>query len=174
MPSEDIEIRINTEGEQEFRKVARKLKEAATGKALDTKLRRNIRDTGRPIVFELRAAVMAVQVQSKLMGGGHPHYSRQLRARVASAIRMSVAYKGSRFTVQSTTLGDYGPALVKYLDSELPGYQRWRHPVFGNTSHWEVQRGQPWFFETIRQHTRDFEDACQRAISEVLRDIANG
>lgn len=170
----DMEVRINTEGEQAFRALGRRLKEAAGGKKLDTKLRANIRETARPVVEELRSAVRSVQVQSSRGGMGKPHYSRQLRARVASAVRVSVAYKGVRFNVLGSAVGPYGSQLARYLDSELPGYARWRHPVFGHHDRWVEQHGSPWFFETIRHHAADFERACERAIDEVLRDIANG
>lgn len=173
MPTEDLEVRINTDGEKEFRALARRFKEASNGTELNKKLRDKLRDVGRPVQEELRVAVKNVQVQSKLGGMGKPHYSRMLRARVAGAIRMSVAYKGIRFNVLGSAVGPYGAALAKYLDGELPGYSRWRHPVFGS-DRWEVQYGSPWFFETIRHHAGDFERACSDAMSEMLREISNG
>lgn len=171
MAQGDMEIRLQTQGDNNLRAVARLLREAAQG-GLQRALNRNIRDRGNPVVGELRAAVRGVVVTSSKSGAGKPHYERALRARVASAVRMSIAFKGIRFGVESSRIGagKYGPALVKYLDSELPGYANWRHPVFG-TGTWTSQRGKPWFFETIRRHTEDFQRACEAAMDDTIKKI---
>lgn len=169
----DLEIRINTDGERIFRDLGRRIRVLTDRAELNRKLRGGLRDQGRPIVDVLRSRVRGVQVTSKLDGAGRPHYSRQLRERVATAIRMSVAYQGIRFNVESARLGDgkYSAQLPKYLDGELPGYQNWRHPVFGHEP-WEVQHGQPWFFVTIREHAADFERACDRVMQDLFEEIA--
>lgn len=171
MAEGDLEIRIQANGEGGLRAVARALREAAAG-GLQRALNRNIRDRGAPIIGELRSAVLAVEVESSRGGVARPDYSRALRARVASAVRMSIAFRGIRFGVESSRIGDgrYSTTLVKYLDSELPGYQNWRHPVFGRDV-WAVQRGKPWFFETIRRHSLDFQRACEDAMDETIQKI---
>lgn len=172
MPTGEIDIRINTDGEQTFRALSARLKEASTGGKLNRDLRANLRKAGAPVVGELRAAVQAVVVQSSKNGLGRPHYSRRLRARVASAVRLSVAYKGVRFNVQGALVDEkYGNALAKYLDGEIPQYKAWRHPVFGRDV-WTVQYGSPWFFETVRLHAEDFEQACAQAMNDAFRNIA--
>lgn len=172
MPTGEIEIRINTEGEDTFRALGARFREYSTGTKLSNDLRSKLRKVGEPVIGDLRAAVMGVSVQSSREGLGRPHYSRQLRARVASAIRLSVAYKGVRFNVQGALVDHkYGNALAKYLDGELPTHRNWRHPVFGRDV-WTVQYGSPWFFETIRVHAGDFEQACADVMTEALRNIA--
>lgn len=172
MADGEIEIRLRTDGEAEFRALAQRLRRAASGE-LERKLRRNLREAGRPVVAHLRTAVMAVNVTSSRGGTADPSYSRQLRQRVASAIRLSVAFQGIRFAVQGSAVGDgkYGLTLPKYLDGELPMYKNWRHPVFGQEGVWEVQHGKPWFFVTIREHAADFEEACVAAINEIVMEI---
>lgn len=167
----DIEIRLFTSGEAELRALSARLKKAAGGE-LERKLRRNLRSAGQPVLMELRAAVKAVQVTSSRGGMAPPSYSRQLRTRIARALRVSVAFKGVRFNVQGSAMGDakYGAALAKYMDGELPMYRNWRHPVFGKEP-WVVQHGKPWFFVTIRRHTADFEEACVSAINEIVMEI---
>lgn len=172
MAEGEIEVRLRTDGEAEFRALAQRLRQAAAGE-LERKLRRNLRAAGRPVVSDLRAAVMRVNVTSSRGGMAHPSYSRNLRQRIASAIRVSVAFAGIRFAVQGSAVGDgkYGFTLPKYMDGELPMYKNWRHPVFGNENVWEVQYGQPWFFVTIREHAADFEEACVAAINEIVMEI---
>lgn len=170
MASDDIDIRLRTNGESEFRALAQRLRRAGSGE-LEKKLRSNIRAAGRPVLAQLKVAVMAVEVQSSKGGHAPPSYSRLLRKRISSALRMSVAYKGIRFAVQSQLLGEgkYSENLPRYLDGELPGYKNWRHPVFGKEP-WVVQHGKPWFFVTIRAHAGDFEDACVKAINEIVME----
>lgn len=173
MPTEDIEVRLFSGGEQEFRAVAARMRRAGMGE-LQLKLRRNLRAAGQPVLAELRTAVRGVEVTSSRGGTAHPDYSRKLRERVAKALRLSVAYRGIRFNVQGQAMGDerYGAALAKYLDATLPGYKKWRHPVFGNTEVWEEQTGKPWFFVTIMANAERFEDACEQAINEIIGEIA--
>lgn len=167
MASGELEIRLNTDGERPFRRLAKDFGEAARG-GLQQRLRNNIRQTAQPVLNEIRAACMAVEVQSTRGGTARPSYSRGLRRRVAAATRVTVAYQGVRFGVSGGAVGPYGAALAAYLDSELA--PRWRHPVFGGPA-WTVQHGSPFFFVTIRRHADDFEDACWRAIDEVLRGL---
>jgi hypothetical protein len=167
MPSEDLEIRLNTKGEQSFRRLSRDFGEAARG-GLQTKLRENIRRTADPVLNDIRARCLAVEVSSSRGGNARPNYSRGLRRRVAAAVRVTVAYRGVRFGVQGSSVGPYGAALAAYLNFETA--PNWRHPVFGHRV-WEAQRGQPFFFVTINHHADDFEDACWRAIDEVLRRL---
>lgn len=170
MAEGDLDIRLRTNGEGEFRALAQRLRRAGSGE-LEKKLRSKMREAGRPVLVELKARVLAVQVTSSQNGQAPPSYSRQLRRRISSALRVSVAYKGIRFAVQSQLLGDgkYSDNLPRYLDGELPGYKNWRHPVFGKEP-WVVQYGKPWFFVTIREHAADFESACVEAINEIVME----
>jgi hypothetical protein len=170
MVTADAEVRIQIQGEGDMRALAQRLRSASVNGDLQKALNRNLRDKGQPVIAELRSAVQGVQVTSTKGGLGKPQYNRMLRARVASAIRMSIAYKGIRFNVEGARVGAYGAALAKYLDSELPGYKDWRHPVFGRNI-WTVQHGSPWFFQTIRLHADSFENACISAINDFLAKI---
>lgn len=169
----DMEVRLYASGENELRALANRMRAAGAGD-LQLKLRRNLRAAAQPVLNDLRVAVRAVEVSSSRGGAAHPSYSRQLRERVAKALRISVAYRGVRFAVQGQAMGDekYGAALAKYLDGELPGYRRWRHPVFGQDRVWEEQNGRPWFFVTIMANADQFEAACEQAVNEVIGEIA--
>lgn len=171
MAKGDMEIRLFTDGEAEFRDLSRALRKAAAGD-LEKKMRANLRKAAQPVLAELRVAVMGVQVSSSKGGQAPPSYSRQLRRRVAAAMRISVAFSGVRFAVQASVIGEgkYSGALAKYLDGELPMYRNWRHPVFGRDV-WVTQHGSPYFFVTIRAHAADFEEACVEAVNEIVDEI---
>ena len=171
MPGENIEIRLATDGENDFRRLARDFGQAARGE-LQRRLRQHIYQTSIPILNELRAAVMGVHVTSSKGGMGSPPHTTNLRRRVAAALRITVAYAGVRIGAAESQIGPSGAALAKYLDAELPEFRRWRHPVFGGPA-WETQFGKPWFFETIRNHQDEFEEACYRAVGDVLRDLSH-
>lgn len=164
----DIDIRISVRGEQELKNMARRLREAGMGQ-LQKELNKELREAGRPVIEEIRAAARAVHVTGDRGGAGTPKGSTRLRARVASAVRMSIAAKGIRFTVQGSAVGAYGSTLAAYLDFETA--PNWRHPVFGGPA-WSGQTGQPYFFVTIRANETRFMEACERAMETVFSKIA--
>jgi hypothetical protein len=174
----DSFILMRVAGGIELRNLIRDLKDQQR-RDLRRRLNKKIRDATAPIIRDLRSAIMRVEVQATPPGtatGGrqrHPH-EHDLRARVARAITTSITPNGGvRIKVSANRVGPYGASLAKYLDTEIPLYRRWRHPVFGNTNVWRVQRGQPWFFQTISQHRSDLESAVLQAIDEVRAELSN-
>jgi hypothetical protein len=168
---------FNVQGEEQFARLAAALEEAAGGK-LTRRAREQLRVAARPTLAQLKEAALAVKVYSPKGGHVPPDYSRQLRARVANATGTRTTLRGVRFIVDSTKVLEpgqeaiYGATLPRYLDATLPGYIRWRHPVFGRDDiPWQQQRGQPWFFATINRHERRYRDAVGRAVDRVLNEL---
>lgn len=164
-----IEIKVG--GIEQFGRLSRDLKRQGRGD-LQKQLRNQVRDAGRPVVSDLRAAVRGVQVSSP--GGGHqrPDRSTGLRDRVAAATGLSVTQRGVRIKVNEHKVGPYGASLPRYLDASLRRNQRWRHPVFGNRNVWASQQGQPWFFVTMRRHRRDFRAAVLDAMERTVQELS--
>lgn len=166
------ELKFTVGGASELEELSRRLKDQRRGD-LQKKLRSNITKAARPVQGQLRAAARSVQVRSSKGGQVRPDTSTGLRARVARAVRISVTRKGVRFVVSASQVDpQYGASLPRYLDGELPRYRRWRHPVFGDAETWAMQFGSPWFFRTIRRHTRRVEQAIGEAMDETAREIA--
>jgi hypothetical protein len=166
---------VNVQGEEEFGRLAAALTEAAGGK-LQRRAREQLRVASRPTLAQLKVAAMAVQVYSPKGGHVPPDYSRALRARIANATGTRTTLRGVRFIVDAAKVGEdnpvHGITLPRYLDATLPGYIRWRHPVFGRDDiPWQQQRGQPWFFATINRHERRYRDAVGRAVDRVLNEL---
>lgn len=167
MPGAPVFIAID--GTQRLKKLSRELKAAGRGD-LRREMRKEIREAGKPVVEDVRRAVMAVDVTSSRGGTAPPDTSTGLRARVARATGLSITANGIRIRVSGRRMG--GDArLAKYLDASLGSYARWRHPVFGNRDVWVEQRGEPYFFNTIRNHTRDFRKAIDDAMAKTAAKI---
>lgn len=163
-------LRTSVEQGERLNHLSKQLREMGRGD-LQNKLRRNIRDASKSVVRHIQAEVRSVRVSSTKQGHAKPDRSTGLRERVARATSVSVTQKGVRIHVSPKKVGEYGRVLPKYLDASLPGYERWRHPVFGH-DRWVQQRGQPYFGVTIKQHTRDFRAAIDDAMDDVLDELA--
>ncbi len=139
---------------------------------LQKKMRKNIRVAARPVIADLRSAVMAVDVSSSKGGVARPDNSTGLRTRISKALTVATTKRGIRIRVPAGKIGSHGYSLPRYLDADLNKYKRWRHPVFGRIEHeWVEQRGQPWFFTTIRRHYPTFRRAVLDAMAEAEREL---
>lgn len=142
-------------------------------------MRKQIKQAGDPVVQEIRAAALAVKVQSPRDGQGTPKRSTGLRKRVAAATGISQTQKGIRIRVSETKFGPYGVTLPRYLDGSLsPRWARWRSPSFWKgpistapPSRIKQMRGQPYFLNTINRHKDDFRRAVDQAAQDALREM---
>lgn len=165
-------IWVNIEGAGELRALSRRLKDAGRGD-LQRELRQQIRDEGKPVIRDLRRAAMAVDVSSTRGGRARPRGSTNLRARTAKATGLSTTQNGILIRTRGRRVDAAYPTLPKYLDSTLGRFDRWRHPVFGHMDVWTQQRGEPWFFVTVRRHARAFRRAVFDAIRSINDKIAS-
>lgn len=183
-------IILAAQGARELRELGQRIKEAGRDD-LRRKMRKHIRDAGKPVVADMKRAVLGVGVTR----GNDPYRRRTeetgsaprrstdrwgprttgLRARTARALTTSQTRKGIRILVSAQRFGDYGLTLPRYLDSTAsPRWRRWRHPVFGDRDVWVEQRGDPWFFVTFARHKGRFINAVDDAIDETLRELERG
>lgn len=186
---------LSAQGATELHKLGKRLKEAGRDD-LRRKMRKHIRQAGKPVVADMKRAVLGVNVtrslddysrrweggtggrfvlREDLSGPREGRFGRRttgLRARTANALRVSQTRKGIRILVSAQRFGDYGLTLPRYLDTEAgPRWKRWRHPVFGDREVWVEQRGEPWFFVTFNRHRTKFINAVDDAIKEMLREL---
>lgn len=159
-----VELRIA--GGAQMRKLTQALKEQSNGD-IRREMRRNVRVAAKPVIVDLRRAVMSVEVTSTRHGTARPDTDTDLRRRVAGALTTSVTRTGVRIVVNGRKVGPYGGALSRYLDADSPRAQRWRHQVFGHDV-WTMQQGQPWFFVTIVRHVDTFRRAVLRALDDAI------
>lgn len=177
---------LSAQGATELHKLGKRLKEAGRDD-LRRKMRKHIRQAGKPVVADMKRAVLGVNVTR----GDDPYRRRTeetgiaprrstdrwgprttgLRARTGHALGISQTRKGIRILVSAQRFGDYGLTLPRYLDGSLRNFRRWRHPVFGNREVWVTQHGDPWFFVTFNRHRTRFINAVDDGIKEMLREL---
>lgn len=185
-------------GTEEFREVARKLREAGNVK-LTRKLRAKMRKAGDPMLREARGNVMRI-ASSGIRGGGSAaraaHVagrSRRLTERVQERI---IGHSGLRAaTAAATTLEvklagrNVGVRLVCKLN-RMPRDQRklpvhmntgkWRHPVHADASRprdewgWTTQIVTPpgWFSDATEHHGPRVREGTAEAVNEINVEIA--
>lgn len=171
-------IWVSVQGGEELRELSRKLKAQGRGD-LQKKLRRNIREAGKPVVADMRSAVMGVKVTSSKGGTARPDRSTGLRARTARAIGISQTRKGIRIRVSANKFGPYGVTLPRYLDADAgPRWKRWRSPIFwpgpigtAPAKRVKQQMGSPYFFSTIRKHRAAFRRAVFEAMEQAAKEL---
>lgn len=169
----DVPIFVSVQGSEQLKRLSRDLKGAP--RELRLGLRKQIRDAGKPVVADLRRATLAVDVRAP--GGDQlfntPTHRAGLRSSVARATGLSQTTRGIRIRVSNSLLAKtHPPNLAKYLDGTLNRYRTWRHPVYGNREVWVQQFGEPYFFVTIRKHTKTFRRACFKAMEDTAARIA--
>lgn len=164
-------IRMKVDSTREMKQVARRLTRAGGGK-VGTDARRGLVRTARPVVGQVKTAALAVEVESSQGGAARPNNSTGLRARVAAAVDSAPTGDGVVLFVAGYKIGVNGTRLAQYLDSEdLP---RWRHPIFGrrnNPEDWAEQKGQPFFYITIRAAEPRFAAAVEAAVDKLAEEI---
>lgn len=168
-------IGVNIGGEDELARLAARLKAQDSGEA-QRRYANAVRAAAGPIEQQLRTAALGVRVTSARAGArvsrSHRH---NLRQRVAGAVGHRNTRRGLRFVVRADEVDPvYGASLPRYLDGELRGWRRWRHPVFGDRETWVQQTGSPWFFATVRKATGRIEARVLDAMDGVLDDITGG
>jgi hypothetical protein len=181
----EVEIR----GGADLREVARRLKAASNGKELRKRLLKEMRAATRPVVLEVRAAVMAVD-SSGVRGGGASargaHYSashkrqiarRGLRRTIAAGVQLRSRLDGERAGIRVRIDKRQLPPDARNLPRYLNSPAGWRHPVFNRVDKagnriWVQQTGQPYFIAPIRRHAPMVRAAVERAVAGVLNDLA--
>lgn len=166
------DIGLSVGGGEELDRLAGRLRAQGSGSA-QQRYARAVRSVSGPIEQELRTAALGVRVTSQRAGSRvsrtHKH---NLRQRVAGAVGHRNTKNGLRFLVRADEVDpNYGASLPRYLDGELRGWRRWRHPVFGDQETWVQQAGSPWFFTTIRRNGARIESVIRRAMDAVANDI---
>lgn len=161
-------IRMKVDATREMKQVARRLTRAGGGK-VGADARRGLVRAARPVVGQVKTAALAVEVGSSRGGMARPDTSTNLRVRVAAAVDSAPTGGGVVLFVAGYKIGVNGTRLAQYLDSEdLP---RWRHPVFGRTTTWVTQTGEPFFYITIRAAEPRFADAVGSAVDKFAEEI---
>lgn len=161
----DLEVWFNIDAADRYKRLARALKEAGRGD-LQRKLTRAIRRQGAPALKATQAAWHTIDVQSQ---GDSRSGGSGLRARVASATRLSILGSGIRIRVEARRVdGRYGRQLTYGLN----GLGRWRYPLFGDREHWHQNWGREVFHKTLQGFAKEWRNSVEQAMETTAREIS--
>lgn len=151
-------------------------------------LRTKVSAAGKPVLDEVRTAVLELRITGSGRGGGTARRREYnvaraktervakaalkrragLRRTVASATKLQITAKGVRFIVDEDKMPPEQRGLPRALDLE----KGWNHPVYGRSDRPKVhQAGGPWFKSTIQKHEQSFRQAIVQAMEEIKRDV---
>lgn len=155
-------IELSLRGGAQLRQLADRFDRAAA--VLQGRLTDAVREQAPAAVVDVRNAWLGVEVAST--GDGNEHSG--LRSRVAAATNAEPIPDGIRIRVHSPAVDAvYGQALVHGLN----GSGTWHHPIFGRRGTVTVQYGQNVFFPTLRARADAWEQALERVVDQVAREI---
>jgi hypothetical protein len=160
-------IRVRVSKHEQFGRLASRFREAAGGG-----LQRDVNDellrATPPVLAKTRTAVLGAAFPGMPSRGGSG--ATGLRAGLARATQSRPLGNGVRIFVEGSAVGrPRGHRLAMLTDTELA--PRWRHPVMGNLERWVTQRGQPWFFVSIRGEEQRFARGVLAAMDKTARRI---
>jgi len=166
----------------DIKSLARDLKVLGDGH-MAKDLYRALRESGLPIVEDVRAAVLAIPSKSdgptvarsrramarfgksKARFKTMAKFERKagLRETIARAVKQSVSASGGTITIKVDA--DMLPNNQRMLPWDLEGVSRWRHPVYGHDV-WVTQSSHPFFFPTVQRDLPAFDAAVNKVIDE--------
>lgn len=160
----ELEVRAD-----DFRALARAMRQEADGKRLRRDMVRNLRVAVNPAVAEVRAAVRALPSE------GGPRDGAALRQTVAQKVRPQVRLSGRSPGVSIKAKKTGMPRGFKNAPKRLNSKGGWRHPVFGSRSifvHQTVSRP-GWFDDTLRRRRDRYREAVSNAVVDMARRLAS-
>lgn len=163
-------MQVQVLGADQLRRLARDCNRAGQGE-VRKEMTKRLRNSIKPIVPELRAAIRALpggddSARSEKAKRERPRSLRDAAARGVQA-KVSVAgpKAGARIRIDPRHFPDSQKTLPAYLDGSKP---RWRHPTYGH-SPWVMQRPHPYFDRTIRPHVPRVRQEMQQVLDDVAR-----
>jgi len=151
--------------QEEFARLARKLKSVENGQKLQRRLTRNVRRAGQPALTAVKRKWHSIDVRSEGDGGERSG----LRARADRATIISVTGKGIRIRTIGRRVDPRYPSLAFYLNGL--GNKGWRYPVFGNRKVWRQNWGTEIFHPTLSRFERVWRAGVEAAMDETAKEI---
>lgn len=162
MPPVELEVRAD-----DFRRLARAMRQEADGKRLRKDMIRNLRVAVAPAVNEVRSAVRA------LPSDGGPRDGAALRQTVAQKVRPEVRLTGRSPGVSIKAKKRGMPRGFVNAPKRLNSATGWRHPVW-KTGAWvrQVVNRPGWFDQTLKRRRERYRVAVSAAVEQMARRIA--
>lgn len=162
---------------------------------LATALRRELRASGDSIIAEQRAilngakpgSVRVARSELRLIvpkNGRKPYFAKRnvfdvgadktggvsdLRDKIAAGLKTRVVAGASR---QSVSIKTTGPRNGSYNMALVWSRSMFRHPVFGDTSKWVYQKGQPYFWSPAKKGIVQVRERIAAVVDEALARLS--
>jgi hypothetical protein len=163
------------------------------GEGLVKELRDKLRDAAKPVIPDLRAAIMAIPSKGEHSGGRSTRIAHKfakasakskanpksmgkfqaksgLRQAIAAAVQVSVSATGGE--VQIRVNGSAMPEGQRGLPFQMDGGRPWKHPVFGIKGTSVTQEAHPFFDRAIISHIPRIEREVNAAMDQANEKIA--
>lgn len=145
-------------GAEQLRDVGVKLRAAPA--RMRGRMRREIVTAAAPITTEAKSA----------WSGGYGHLGDAL----AAATRTQVRTSGRSVGVTVRTDGSRLPEGKQGLPPLVEGFREWRHPRWGDKSHWYDQAPRPELGPAVKRHIPGVQVGVIRAVEETAQALARG
>lgn len=139
---------------------------AAVGRSLrraPARLRSNMR---REIII----ATAPITVEAKAGYGGYGALGQSLAAATSTSVRSAGRSVGVSVKVSGAKLPEGKQGLAPLVE----GLAGWRHPLFGNDSHWYEQAPRPELVPAFEHHIPGVQAGVLRAVEQTAIAIAAG
>jgi len=164
------ELEVRVQQGQDIRRLLARLRELEDGKEIRKRLRRELKESAKPMVPAVQRAVLALPSKGQSARAGRP----SLRARVARATQIRVRASGTRpgvtVWINPRRMPEGQKNLPAYMEGIRP-FHRWRHPVFGDEDVFVQQPPKPFFYRAVRPLQDEVSRAGTRIINDIQREI---
>jgi hypothetical protein len=150
---------------QNFRTVARALRDEGDGRELKRELAEEFRDILGEIVDEQRGLLMGMS------SGGLPHAGEPLRQAISAGLKISVRTTGKAAGARIRAVGSRVPRNFRNAPKRFNAHE-FRHPIFG-TAVWvtQISGAEGWFDRPIEAHRAKARRRAERALEDMALRI---
>lgn len=148
----------------------RSLRGLENGKELRKQLRKDITKAAKPMVPAIRSKVKSLPSQGQSEGRERPGLRMSIAKATRLQVQMSGRYAGVTVRVDPKKMPPGMHNLPGYLEGAAP-FERWRHPVYGNTDAWVTQRPHPYFYAIATHAEPRIKAAVGEAVESIRRQI---
>lgn len=170
-----LDVRIK--GANDLRHMADLLRKADR-EDLGRGLGKAIRRAAEPTLRDVRESAKNIKTTGIRKPGARRPFVRVMpakgtRAKIAESVTARVSVFAEDPRVQFRTGRGLPPELAAMPRKfDQPG--TFRHPVMGNREVWVSQRGDPWFWEPIKDNLKTFRAEIDRALDETRQMLERG
>lgn len=165
---------LRVQGAEQLRALAKDLRKKEEGREIRKGIVRDLKAVANDVVRAEKAAVLALPSHEENARRGRRPLRRRFATATQARVRTSGKDAGVSVLVNPKRMPEGQQNLPAYWNKER-GFERLRHPVFGDDDTWvQDQHVTPWFYETARP----YENVAQRRLIGVLdaaaRDLERG